>query len=128
MSSQVKGDETRTWTGPGKIRTVVNTLTFRSDFDSGNLMKVILPAEQGGAGGIYQLWTARCESKNTPLTTAFVPLNEGYHFYVLNSTDNRTPTTSRQIPTDMDPDDEAMCGPYQCMLAVFPAQEPYAAP
>ncbi|CAM9542163.1 unnamed protein product, partial [Hapterophycus canaliculatus] len=54
--------DTRCWKGPGKITTVVNGLTFRSTFDSGNLARVILPAEQGGAGGIYQLWTARdCE-------------------------------------------------------------------
>ncbi|CAM9108280.1 unnamed protein product, partial [Laminaria digitata] len=53
----------RQWTGPGKTNTVVNGLTFRSDFDSGNLMKVVaLPAEQEGADGVYQLWTARdCE-------------------------------------------------------------------
>lgn len=77
MSSEVDGDESRTWTGPGKIRTVVNSLTFRSDFDSGNLMKVILPAEQGGAGGVYQLWTARCEI-NTTSTTAFISADERY--------------------------------------------------
>lgn len=53
-------DEKRSWTGPAKTTTVVNGLTFRSNFDSGNLMKVVLPAEQGGVGGIYQLWTARC--------------------------------------------------------------------
>lgn len=50
----------RQWTGPGKTNTVVNGLTFRSDFDSGNLMRVeALPAEQEGADGVYQLWTAR---------------------------------------------------------------------
>lgn len=47
------------WTGPAKTTTVVNGLTFRSDFDSGNLMRVVLPAELGGVGGVYQLWTAR---------------------------------------------------------------------
>ncbi|CAM9283901.1 unnamed protein product [Pylaiella littoralis] len=50
------------WSGPGKITTVVNGLTFRSTFDSGNLARVALPAEQGGVGGVYKLWTARdCE-------------------------------------------------------------------
>ena len=50
----------RQWTGPGKTNTVVNGLTFRSDFDSGNLMKVVaLSTDQEGADGVYQLWTAR---------------------------------------------------------------------
>ncbi|CAN0189002.1 unnamed protein product [Ectocarpus sp. 12 AP-2014] len=50
------------WEGPGKITTVVNGLTFRSTWCSGNLARVVLPAEQGGVGGVYQLWTARdCE-------------------------------------------------------------------
>lgn len=47
------------WTGPAKITTVVNGLIFRSNFDSGNLVKVVMPAEQGGSGGVYLLWTAR---------------------------------------------------------------------
>lgn len=59
LKSQQQEEESCAETEPAKIRVVVNLLTFRSDFDSGNLMKVILPAEQGGIGGVYQLWTAR---------------------------------------------------------------------
>ncbi|CAM9301550.1 unnamed protein product, partial [Choristocarpus tenellus] len=56
-------DSEKGWKGPGKSRTVVNGLTFRSDFDSGNLMKVTRDEGQGaGFGGLYHLWTARdCE-------------------------------------------------------------------
>lgn len=58
-SSEAMLLDTGCWNGHGKIATVVNGLTFRSNFDSGNLARVILPAEQGGVGGVYQLWTAR---------------------------------------------------------------------
>lgn len=52
-------EEGEHWMGPAKTRTLINGLTFRSDFDSGNLMKVLLTTEHGECGGIYQLWTAR---------------------------------------------------------------------
>lgn len=49
------------WTGPAKTITVANGLTFRSNFDAGNLMKVVPVTELEGTGTrtVYELWTAR---------------------------------------------------------------------
>lgn len=48
-------------TGPAKTITVVNGLTFQSNFDAGNLMKVVPVAELDDTETrtVYQLWTAR---------------------------------------------------------------------
>lgn len=80
-------------TASAKIRVVVNSLTFRSDFDSGNLMKVILPAEQNGVGGVYQLWTARdCEGgPNVKRNSSW------FHFGVAGGTRNQIITMASEL-------------------------------